>query len=865
MYKTLCLIILTYTISSCVKKDFNRNTALEAIPSDAALILETTNLSKSLEKISKNNLWTHLAKETSLGNTQKTLLSIDSTLSPLISNFSSINPVFISVHSTGSFSCNWLAISATKNQEQKIKILEMGLNSFGSVKYHPYSSTQIIQINIKEKQFFYTNHKGLLILSPSKILVEDAIRQLKTKNNLNTDSSFQELYKSSNKKEDFNLYLKCKNFDRISHIFLQNPSLLDDFASWIHWDIEFLNEGVLLSGLAISYDSLAHELLYFEGNKAQNMKAPEILPKNTAFFCSWSFENFKQYQRKKIISLELAHQKNSYESNLKGLDPILQKEFIDWVDSEISFFVAENGNRTSPGITLNLKQSGDVEKYLRINADSIFNYRSESIFKWETLKYFAHISNNKNINNLQFACIVKDQLIICEHIEMLKNLINDIKSEKSLIHSIDFQNCIKELNSKSNLTYYLQNPEASKFGLKYLKGYSAKFIKKNIDALKPIRAFAMQFNLNDKDCYSNAYIHFDSSEKDEAKNIWTVQLEASVLSKINLLRNHYTKKWEIAVQDELFNFYLISTEGEIIWKRKLEEKILGEIQQIDLYKNKKLQMIFNTKNKVFVVDRKGQDVANYPISLEKPTEHQLSLFDYENNKNYRILVSSGKRHYMYNKFGKKITGWKLTNTLSPTIHPAEHYVIGGKDYIIMPEKNGTLHILNRKGETRIELSEKIEFSQNKIQFIPGKTKEDSRMVTIDKNGTQKNILFDGSIDNSLEFSFKKNLQYEFLNGHNIQTEVDFLNVNGPKINFFRTFEEAELLPAKIFDISNSLYLSVTDKKNFKVYLFRETNEMVRDFPLYGKTTGILKDLDNNGKLNLICSGESGTIFNYAVD
>ena len=865
MNRILCLVTILSTFSACQKENSKKNTALEAIPIDAAMIIETKNLAQSLKKISKNNLWNLLAKESFMGDSQKIILSIDSTLSPFVSDLSSINPVFISIHSTGSLSFNWMAMTDTKNQEQKLKILEMGLNSFGSIKSHPYSKAIVLEVLIEKKLFFYTIHNGLLILSPAKVLIEDAIRQLKTKNNLNRDASFQELYQSSNKKEDFNLYLKCKNFDKISTTLLQKPSLLGGHASWIQWDIEPTNEGVLFSGLAISHDSLAQELLFFKGNEGQNLKAPEVLPKNTAFFCSWSFENFEQYQRKKIRALELLHQKKKYELHLKGLDSSIQKEFINWIDSEFCYFISENGNKTSPGITLDLKQSSLVEEYLASYADSVFEYRSEPIFKWETLKYFAYIGNYTNTSDLKFACVLKEQLILCADQGMLKNLINDFKSENSLSYSIDFQNCMNEIENKANLTYYIQNIEGLKWATRHLNGHAAEFVNQNIEALKPISAFALQFNLNTKDCYSSAYLHFNSAEKEETKNIWTVQLDAPLRSEINLVRNHYTKKWELAVQDELLNLYLISSQGEIIWKRKLEEGILGEIKQIDLYKNKKFQMIFNTTNKVFLVDRNGRDVLKFPIMLDEPTKLPISLFDYEKNKNYRILVSSGKKYFMYNKFGEKIKGWKLSRTLSPAIHPAEHYVIGGRDYIIMAEENGTLHILNRKGESRIQISEKIEFSQNTIQVIQGKTTETSMMVTIDKNGAQKNILFDGSIDSSLQFSFEKNTQYEFSKGHNVRTEEDVLNVNGPKINLMYSFDEAELLPAKIFDFSDHFYLSVTDKKGSKTYLFRDTNEIIDGFPLYGKTTGVLQDLNNDGELNLITSGETGTIFNYAVD
>ena len=68
---------------------------------------------------------------------------------------------------------------------------------------------------------------------------------------------------------------------------------------------------------------------------------------------------------------------------------------------------------------------------------------------------------------------------------------------------------------------------------------------------------------------------------------------------MSLVKNHYTQKWEIAVQDENLNLYLISSEGEILWKRKLQEAVIGSIRQIDLFKNNKLQLLFNTKASCF--------------------------------------------------------------------------------------------------------------------------------------------------------------------------------------------------------------------------------------------------------------------------
>ena len=127
-------------------------------------------------------------------------------------------------------------------------------------------------------------------------------------------------------------------------------------------------------------------------------------------------------------------------------------------------------------------------------------------------------------------------------------------------------------------------------------------------------------------------------------------------------------------------------------EKKTEEAIIGPVHQIDIYKNNKLQLLFNTQNKVFLIDRKGRDVESYPFSLPEQTNLSLALFDYEKNKNYRILLSCGKKHFMFDKKGKLVRGWKLNQTKSNAVHVAKHSVVGGKDYILLAEENGTLNV-----------------------------------------------------------------------------------------------------------------------------------------------------------------------------
>ena len=391
------------------------------------------------------------------------------------------------------------------------------------------------------------------------------------------------------------------------------------------------------------------------------------------------------------------------------------------------------------------------------------------------------------------------------------------------------------------------------------------FFNRYAKELEPLQSIALEFSTHESICYSNAYVYFDDSQKEELKNIWTKQIDARITSTLNLVQNHYTQEWEITFQDENNNLYLISSAGDVIWKRKLDNQIIGSIHQIDSYKNFKLQLLFNTKNKVFLIDRKGRDVGSFPISLKQETTLPLSLFDYEKNKNYRIMLSCNKNHYMYDKNGEYISGWKLKKTESNAILPAQHFILGNKDYILLAEENGTLNILNRRGENRIRVKEKIQFSQNKLNVIKGETLAESRIVTIDKNGIQQNILFDGSTDNVLQFNFNDQVQYNYIENHHTFLEGPSLKVNGPNINMQHTFENNALKNIRIHNVKNEYFTSITDSKLSQTYLFRESNDLEEGFPIYGNTNSLLKDIDQDGKLNFIVGDASGIIYNYAID
>ena len=129
-----------------------------------------------------------------------------------------------------------------------------------------------------------------------------------------------------------------------------------------------------------------------------------------------------------------------------------------------------------------------------------------------------------------------------------------------------------------------------------------------------------------------------------------MKFETSISNEIILgpliVKNHINNSNEIVVQDSENILYLINNLGQVEWTKKIDGKIIREINQIDSYKNGKLQLAFVTKKSLYMLDRKGRDVGKFPLKFNDSITKPLSVFDYDNNKNYRLLITQDNELYV---------------------------------------------------------------------------------------------------------------------------------------------------------------------------------------------------------------------------
>ena len=116
---------------------------------------------------------------------------------------------------------------------------------------------------------------------------------------------------------------------------------------------------------------------------------------------------------------------------------------------------------------------------------------------------------------------------------------------------------------------------------------------------------------------------------------------------------------------------------------------MGSVQQVDLFKNKKYQLLFATSTHLQCIDLLGRNVESYPISLKDSTSLGVQVLDYDKNRNYRFLVPCGDDLLNFSSEGKRIEGWKIDASQGEQlVMLPQLFQKGGKDYIVTSTHKG---------------------------------------------------------------------------------------------------------------------------------------------------------------------------------
>ncbi|MGB1248159.1 MAG: hypothetical protein ACPG4Z_04690 [Chitinophagales bacterium] len=823
-------------------KPFQQNTTAllpyQAIPSSTPFVIDAHDLSLLLDKMdstSYSDFYTKSAIFSTLKTDALFLNNLDSILN--IQNTIFSNDILIGAGHVGGKEIGFLYITAIDDLDFSMTNLNQAVEPFGAkIVEYSFQGEQCFTLKdyIPSMEFTFTQLNGLLVGSFHSPLVEDAINTAKNEEEVLPAQQLIEL-KAKNTLADFNIIINQKEINNLSTTLLKTDfvSIMESQSNtdWSYLSMKIAENSILWNGETFYTDENLIKLINTDNKVSQ---VAENLPLNTAYFQSF-LSTDSSYFVKEATNI-------TYWTN--------------WIDNEYAYFVLETfdtdfqqksgmvfltkdeknakASIENAGVSLTRKDTYGEQEIFAINSD--FN------------SLFPHYI--VNWDNEIFITFAEKTVFIANDISTIKTCLQKKKEGNTLASQSHYQEQANMgLNGQSSMTYC--NIQ------RWKKAIDEMFLA-NIFDFSALSHYQQQSNNTNGSINSIGELNFGRPIVASGQMLWSATLDTISQFVPQVVKNHNDGSQELMTQDASGNLYLLSASGEIVFKQMIEDPIISEIFQVDYYKNGKLQYVFNTVEKIYIIDRNGTTVGDFPLNIPAKASSGILVTNYDNARDYRIFVATqNSKIYGFELDGAPLANWS-PNTVEGTFDKAlSHTLIDEKDYIFGQNINGDFIAFARNGDIRIEAKTGAYFNANfkplKDGFVNG-TKGKVYKITLEGE-IQTAQIINGDYDS---------YNYTYSQQNDVQASAF---CNGNKLiyaktasNQFMTYSFDEKISTIIpLEHPNTYFAAHTGTQ---IYMIDEYGKAHNDFPkesitepllikLYEDKDAVMVVQDNEGKLSVL--------------
>jgi len=553
--------------------------------------------------------------------------------------------------------------------------------------------------------------EGILVISKSSFLVEGAVRL----RNANEDQLFRtknlSLFKLPTVQQDEgNIYINSENLVKLTALFLDKDNKIRDdmIIGGGLADLKIHENGILINGFVLSDDG--DVLSLFDDQTPQKIEIQSIVSNKVSSMVHFGlsdanrwFQNQQAYlgERNLKVRDSLQQEMRNLSINLESIEKSIGNQLA------IGYLNKDEGSVC----ILKLKEGTSTTIYDEL-ASKLSASKNDSVYVENYAGYEIKLIDYKNFlyqllypllekTNQSFFVRIENTILFAENVELIKSFIDDIDSENTWGKSVEWNKFFGASLQESTINFFVDGKLSS-------LAWRTIFNKKWMAWLDTTRLLSMdksslQLSRLESNYYLNASFSFSDVDKSQPKKrLEKISFDFGnpLISSAQPVKSHLSRDIELLVQDSLLNIYLLSKDLRILWKEKTDAKWIDEIEQVDFFSNGKLQYLYSTSNRLYIVDRLGRPIENFPVTLPTSAPIEFSrIVDYDKSRRYRYLLSDQKGSlYLTDKSGKLLEGWNPLPLNGKLFAEARHYRILGKDYFIAIQQNGTVHLFNRRGE-----------------------------------------------------------------------------------------------------------------------------------------------------------------------
>lgn len=848
-----------------------------AVPADAALVVETSDLRSFLNSLSASK---GVAGELSSiremdGFTRKVRLFAEQVNKPDFNLLISENPSVIAFlpASTGRME-PLLAMTLSPHTGEKELVSLLSRSGMKHYRFKTSSGREMaafpFELEGRKDTVFISVVSGLMLASLSSPVIEKAVGQTGRGEDIRSVPGFSRVLKASGTDQNKVFFVMPSIAGPFRKLLKPEASDLANMLSAVTGttgaDLYIGNDGIMLNGYTDNTDSTSFIGKYkmYEGMKFGSFR---VIPASAIMFITERFKPdtgalLRQGGRMSETAARLA---SVSEDEISRVLLDIREQPV--TENMIVLVALKNGQAAEQIYTGAAGTDREVLYYSPDDQSRIAVYKNAFSGLTNLLAsrsgtgpedtYIAFF-NNFLVAGISYKSVTRF---------IYENILN-----KTLANDLLYRDFESTLPTTAGYQFYCLPSKLTEWLSFYVRDDIAAALRSYKGQLSKLQAAGFQLSASNGMVYGSAAFVYREEAREESNTEWETLLDTAAAVKPFFFTNHNSGAKEIFVQDARNNVYLINSAGRVLWKVPLREKINGSIYMVDIYRNGKYQLLFSGKNYIHLLDRNGNYVDRYPVKLRSPASNGLALFDYDNNLNYRFFIAGeDRRIYSYDRSGNTVKGWKQFQTSGFVREELRYFRVSGKDYIVASD-GSALYFLDRTGNVRVSLKEPVaKASGSALRLTQGSTpsaictSDDGSLVTIGFDGSVKRQkIRDLSIDHRFDFfdidgdGFG---EYIF-----IDKGILYLYDHDMKEMFTRDFATENLAGPINFVFSSSERMTgVADLNAKRIYLIDKYGETMNGFPLRGASMFSIGKLSEKGGWNLIVGGTDSFLYNYKLD
>lgn len=726
-----------------------------------------------------------------------------------------------------------------------------------------YLRSEINEIKFKTATFSYIIDRNTFVGSFTPFLIEDVLR-LQREGGVGFEERFSNLQKLPKlSKDDGNLYVNAEDLNFLFNTFISssvprsNP--IANLASSMFLDVTINENSLLLNGFTLADDDQFLSIFGRQEPETNNLKY--YVPNITSHFVQYVFSDKEAWFEDVDTYWNSRQQdyKNLQTDMLKSLN-ITTGQLTSWIGNNIA--IAHFPKRASSHVDYlaylhtedaneGLNEINELsERVALANGDSVYaeSYSTYEIRQLE-MKNFIHQALSPLLPKSEetYYILIDDYLIFSNTIQRLKSLVQDIESENTWGRSVNYNLFLQNTLEEANLTYIANIPLSWAGLTENLSAPWQAFVNNDGEVLKNFQMASVQFSKLDDNFYTSIAVSHQPKEVRKPTSNFRAsssrELGEKVISKPWIVKNHISNLFEVALQDSSYNFKLFGEDGDLKFKDSLAAPIVDEIDQIDYYKNGKLQYFFVTNDKFYIIDRLGNYVENFPIGLTAKNPVYSRVIDYDKTRRYRFLIADDRGNiYLYNKEGTTLEGWNPRALGGALANGPFHIRVRKKDCFVAILKNGQVAIMNRRGEFMpgfpIDLNARIE---SDVFVKMGSDLSKTTLVTVSRDGRLMEFNLTGEVIQTNQlYKPTKDSRFRLVPdalGKSyiiVRRDLNRVVIVDQNLNeiLAKDYLSAEEMMVQYYDfnLENKLY-AITDPVQGFTYLYNSAGELVNSQPI----------------------------------